>query len=361
MSDVAVPGTLDGLRRELAAQWASLADGPGRRPRHLGSPAWRCASSWPARRLRAQVGPALEVHPATTGRTPEITIRVLDCAGTGTPMPTALGVARTGRAVGASAPATARRAAAVGRPPECAIADPGAGQYLVATPDARLLPWWEQGAPLRHVLAWALAPHGRRLVHAAAVGRPGRRGAPGAPSGHGKSSTAVSALLAGTTSSATTSASSPDDGAEPTRSTARSRSSPTSFPSWIPWASCDPHVIHRGTGGGPSEDKTIAVASRAAPDLMLESAPVVAIVVPSLDAPAGLEPISPATALRHLAPTSVLLLRTPGGDDLAALAEPRPAACRATRLGLLPDRAANPAALDALLDELTGPVHQGQA
>jgi hypothetical protein len=65
--------------------------------------------------------------------------------------------------------------------------------------DSSRLAAWERAAPLRAALNWVLRGPGRTLAHAAAVGRSG--GGPGlligGPGGSGKSTTALSWLLAG--------------------------------------------------------------------------------------------------------------------------------------------------------------------
>lgn len=64
--------------------------------------------------------------------------------------------------------------------------------------DAAGMAPWEPGSPLRNLLRWALAPHGRYLLHAAAVGTPAGRGVLlCGPGGAGKSTTALAFLAAG--------------------------------------------------------------------------------------------------------------------------------------------------------------------
>lgn len=353
MTDAPPASPIELVQDELQAEWARLAPeqvevieltlaGLGIRVELAGPALW------------AMIGPALELHPPMGRATPDITIQVLDCAATGSQMPTALGAIDPGVRWRSGADDHAVQLMWDGD--QCAIADPAAGRHIVATADARRLPWWEQGAPLRLVLASALAPHDRWFVHAAAVGRPDGVVLLAAPSGHGKSSTAVSALLAGLHFLG-------DDLCILTVDRrvhalyGTVKVVPDDLPDLDPSDRLAAHVIHRGEGHGPHEDKTVAVASRVAPDLVLSSAPVVAVVVPSLDAPGGLEPISPATALRHLSPTTVLMLRSQGGRDLAAHADlVRRVPCH--RLGLVPDRAANLRHLAQLLDDVVPVRHQ---
>ncbi|MGE0449784.1 MAG: serine kinase [Vicinamibacterales bacterium] len=44
------------------------------------------------------------------------------------------------------------------------------GRGVLWTPDCRLLPWYESGAPLRTLLSWWFESQGRHLVHGGAVG-----------------------------------------------------------------------------------------------------------------------------------------------------------------------------------------------
>jgi hypothetical protein len=84
---------------------------------------------------------------------------------------------------------------------------------------------------------------------------------------------------------------------------------------------------------------------------LLRQAPVAAVVVPDTSPPAGLSPSSGATALRHLAPSSLFQLAGHGEDDLRAMADVV-RRVPAFRLGLDPDRRANPAVIRALLHDL---------
>jgi hypothetical protein len=61
--------------------------------------------------------------------------------------------------------------------------------------DAKKMAPWEGGSTVRHLIRWALAPHGANMVHAAAVGGALICG----PSGAGKSTTALTCALAGLT------------------------------------------------------------------------------------------------------------------------------------------------------------------
>ena len=351
MSDAATLELLDALREDLATGWASVPPA-GRQELELSLAGMGVRIEVAGTALAGLITPALEVHRGAPSAPPALAIRAWDCAATGVPMPPLTEslepgvrwrIARDGGTVHV-----------LWDGHQCLAVDLDAREARVAVADADELPWWERGAPLRQVLTWAVAEHGRRLVHVAAVGRPAGVLLLGAPGGHGKSSTAVSALLAGhhflgddlclLTD---------DDRVHPLYGTVKV--APDQLPILDPGGRLAPHVIHDASAHGTTGDKTIAVASRVAPELMLRSAPVAALVVPSIDGPPGVDPISPAIALRQLAPTSMMMQRGDGSDDLAALA----AFVRRTpcfRLGLSPDRAANPIALAGLLDDLGVPA-----
>jgi hypothetical protein len=71
------------------------------------------------------------------------------------------------------------------------------GTALYAVAAAAALPVSERAAPLRTVLQWCMADHGRLLVHAAAVGRGGRGVLIAGGEGAGKSTTAWACLRRG--------------------------------------------------------------------------------------------------------------------------------------------------------------------
>lgn len=298
-------------------------------------------------RLHDVVSPALETHRPAVGA-PVARVRAYDAAATGAPMPPRQWRPDDQHLRWAPTPAapggirwTWHEHSGTGL-----FSDPEGVGHLSAVTDARQLPWYELGAPLRQALAWALAPHGRHFVHCAAVGRADGAVLLVGPSGAGKTSTAVAGLLAGlhflgddycvlTL----------DDGPVVHTLYGTCKLQPDQLALVDRDAHLAPHLLHLGG----DDSKAIAVASRWAPDLVIPSAPVRAVIVPSTDGPAGLTPLPAATTLRHLAPTSVLQLSGAGAEDLAALAAlVRSVPCY--RLGLLPDRAANPPALLALLD-----------
>jgi len=68
---------------------------------------------------------------------------------------------------------------------------------LFWVPSEQALPMWEIGAPLRAILHWWMGDHGRRMVHAGAVGTPSGGVLLAGRGGVGKSTTTLSCLHSG--------------------------------------------------------------------------------------------------------------------------------------------------------------------
>ena len=75
--------------------------------------------------------------------------------------------------------------------------DRGSRHARFVTPAASGLDWGERGAPIRTALHWLVDEPGRRLMHAAAVGRDGDAVLLTGPSGSGKSTLSLACLEAG--------------------------------------------------------------------------------------------------------------------------------------------------------------------
>ena len=228
-----------------------------------------------------------------------------------------------------------------------AVAGPRrARRHLLGT-DASAAPLAERGSPLLTLWAWWLADHGLQLTHAAAVGAdgPASRGAAliVGPGGSGKSTTALTCI------------------GSPLRYLADDYCvvDPSDEPSV--------HCLY-STGKVASEDderfeslhlhrvgrdaeKTLYCFHPAGAGLLARTLPLRAIVVPAITGrPATSRPISAMDALRAVAPSTLLQLRTgldPSGalKRLAAVARRVP--CHRLELGTALERI--PQALEALL------------
>jgi hypothetical protein len=309
--------------------------------------------------LAGIVLPAFEVHPSTDLE-PRVHLEAYDAAATGAPMP-----AEPRVPVGEDWGGIHSWPEAPGRPAGRWYARNLHGQAFVhvdggpdrfAVADARLGPWWEPGAPLRQPLAWAMAGPDTTFLHAAAVGRPDGVVLLVGAGGSGKSSTALSALVSGLHFIG-------DDycilraGDPPEVHTlfGVAKVAPDQLAAVDPDGLLRPHVL---SPGAVHEDPAVQMAAKAViatsrwPEgRFLAHAPVRAVVLPDRRSSPGLTPIAAAEALRHLAPTSLLQLRGEGASSLRLQADlVRRVPC--FRLGLLPDRQANPPVLERLLTDL---------
>lgn len=300
--------------------------------------------------LAAVVLPALEVHPAAAwdDADVDVVVRAYDSHATGAPLP-AMGERGYRQLHDAPGRSPVR---ALWQPDHgyALLADPGGVGHLAAVADAAHLPWWEAGAPLRQLLAWALRDRGRHFLHAAGVGDDGGVLLLAGAGGAGKSTTAVACLLDGLgyLGDDYCVLTSDPDGPVAHALYGTTKLLPEELDRLADGTGLLDHVLRPGDAAEP---KATLVASRWGPARMLRSAPVRAVVVPARDGPPGIAAVSAATALRHLAPTSLFQLAGHGADDLRALGDlVRRVPC--LRIRLDPDRRANPARLRELLDSL---------
>ena len=214
--------------------------------------------------------------------------------------------------------------------------------------DSSRLAAWERAAPLRAALNWVLRGPGRTLVHAAAVGRAG--GGPGlligGPGGSGKSTTALSWLLAGGDFAGDDYVLVELDGPQ----------GPAAAPVYAT-AKADPAAMallpELASTGAVGEDelagKTVIDVRDLRPGQPTGPVPIAAIVIPRVARAARplVEPLPGAAALKALAPSSLLQLprERRGLAVLAALVREVPC----FSIDLATDPAAN---LDALENAL---------
>lgn len=235
--------------------------------------------------------------------------------------------------------------------------EPWAGILSAYDRDRRTGVWWirdvdripshERAAPLRSVLAWALADLGLQSVHAAAVGRPDGGVLLAGPGGSGKSSTALACLAAGLGHLS-------DDYC------LISTSGPPCAHSLFAVAKLDgPADLERLPTFAPSvtnptragSEKLVVDVRRDFGDRILTSFPVRAVVVPRIapDPSSRIEPVAPAAALRALGPTTLLQLPGAGTGALRAMGDlVRSVPCFELHLGR--DTSVVPGLIEALLD-----------
>lgn len=150
--------------------------------------------------MLAQVLPALAHLQTAPAPAADLRVAVWDSASTGQPLPTppwrpddqvSRGEIR-GFDTGPDL-----RLALQGGSGALSMLHPGSRRGMLWLDDAARCPSWEAAAPLRGLLHWWCAPPRRQLVHGAAVGRDERAVLLTGKGGSGKSTTALTALLAG--------------------------------------------------------------------------------------------------------------------------------------------------------------------
>lgn len=183
--------------------------------------------------------------------------------------------------------------------------------YWVAS--AEIIPPWEVAAPVRAILAWWAAREGFQLAHAAAIGAGHGGVLLSAQGGSGKSTTAISALLAGFRFVGDDYVLLSEQGGR--RFAHCLYATAKLFPD-SPMAGEFPDSMEAGI----DEKATIHLNGRFK-DQLTESLPINAIVVPHVN-PHGpiLKPLSPPAVLRALAPTTLLQLPGSGATTLRFLA-----------------------------------------
>lgn len=201
------------------------------------------------------------------------------------------------------------------------VFDAPGGQAWFWCADARELPYWEHAAPLRLILSWWLVGRGANLVHGAAVGRTDGGALIVGRGGSGKSTTSLLSLLGGLLYAS-------DDYVVVERD----------------HQDLGPH-IHSAFGSGKldneqclrfgqlasavvnpdrlGDEKAVFLVNRFAPERMVTSMPLRAILVPRITGLRDTD-VAPGTrmaALAALAPSTIFQLPGEPGAELAAMAE----------------------------------------
>lgn len=223
-------------------------------------------------------------------------------------------------------------------------AEGGGDEAFWWVPDVATTPLFELAMPFRPIAHWWSESIGLQMVHAACVGTPEAGGVLlGGVSGSGKSTTALWALT------------SPvlrflgDDYVlvDPDAPEAFSLYSTAKIHE--PDQPKVPHV-HAEVVGRQEEDKLVAFLDGPYGDRLIERLPITAVLLPRVGGGGpAIEPLSPAVALRRLAPSTVLQFR--GADPARVLSAVgrlvRSVPCFDFALGT--DPAATPAAIEAFL------------
>lgn len=224
--------------------------------------------------------------------------------------------------------------------------DAEAGTVSGCIGEPTVLPSWQRAEPLRAPLNWVLKGPRRALAHAAAIGRNGAGVLMGGPGGSGKSTTALSWMLAGGDFA----------GDNFVLVDLDAPGGPSAAPIYAT-AKADPLAISmlpalaEVTHGGDEtlHGKRVLDVRELRPDQPAGPIPITAIVIPRVaeETQPAVRPVSRASALRALAPSS--LLQLPGESDgfavLASLLRELPC----FELDLAPDPEANVDALERVM------------
>jgi hypothetical protein len=322
----------------VSAYFAEARDGFARAGERCGVVEWCCTVGGAVVRLRfagtAMIAPTtralahLEYRGAPTSA---LTVHVWDSASTRTLLaPPPWARAMSGRQLRApcNGDGDARPSVFVRSSPLQALQHPGPDtlsmldaarqEAIVWSPDAGRLPYYERAAPLRPILHWWGEQRGSQVVHAAAVGTPAGAVLLVGKNGSGKSTAALSCLLAGLTylgDNDVLLASEPDPFACSLSSCAKLEVE--HLQTRLPELATVPRDAARVPGG-----KVLLYLHERFGDRLADRLPVRAILLPRVSATGTpmLRPVSAAAALTALAPSSLLQLPGSRAGALRALA-----------------------------------------
>ncbi len=191
--------------------------------------------------------------------------------------------------------------------------DAQANQAVYWVEDAAGIPYYERGYPLQTILNWWLGDHQRTFVHAAAVGGPGGGVLLAGQSGSGKSTTTLTCLNAGLSVAAddyTLVVVDPAPVGYSLYNTAKLRTleDMAKFPGLLARLSNADRL---------AEEKPMLFLQAHFPDRVLTQFPIRAILLPQVTGQSStwVEPVSAMTALKALAPST--LLQLPGAGQAA--------------------------------------------
>jgi hypothetical protein len=197
--------------------------------------------------------------------------------------------------------------------------------------DADGLPYWEQGAPLRHVLHWWMQARGLQLAHAACIGTPKGGVLLVGRGGSGKSTTALASLRAGLRYVGD------DYLLVETGPKVTAYSMYNSAKLHVEQMNRFPDLIDRPIAYAEhGQEKVLAFMHERYPDQTVDSLEVRGVLVPTVigTGHTRLEQLSRAQALAALAPSTVMQLPGAGNGAMAIMgAVLRAVPCRRILLG----------------------------
>lgn len=184
--------------------------------------------------------------------------------------------------------------------------------------DAGHIPYYERGYPLQTILNWWLADHHRTFVHAGAVGRPEGGVLLAGQSGSGKSTTTLACLESGLALAGddyTLVAVDPAPVGYSLYNTAKLRT--------VADMGRFPHLVTRLSNTERlAEEKPMLFLQEHFPDRVLSQFPIRAILLPQVTGrpTTSVQSVSPMTALKALAPSTLLQLPGAGQASFQAMA-----------------------------------------
>ena len=256
---------------------------------------------------------------SVTPETADLTICAWDSASTGVSLPPEVGdlVSHHRRGMPDSRP-LGRVLSAYRRPdPGFSMLDLDSDTGIYWIPNAASTPYEDRSGTFRAILSWWMATHGRQFVHGAAIGDARGGVLVVGKSGSGKSTTALSCLMAGFDYVG-------DDYCllEP--------GVPPCVHSLFGSAKLHAHNIDRfpqlaGLVTNPARldiEKGVFLLGDHLPERLISSLPVRVVLVPAVvgDGPTELRPLSSARALAALAPSTLLQLSATRHEALARMA-----------------------------------------
>lgn len=210
------------------------------------------------------------------------------------------------------------------------VLDHSAGQAWFWCLDGRALPYWEHAAPFRLILSWWLGAQGANLVHGAAVGRADGGALVVGKGGSGKSTTALLSLLAGLSYASDDyvvvegdhlagEAGEPGEARGPVVHSAFG-SGKLDNAQCLRFPSLQPAIVNPVR---EAEEKAVFLVNRFAPQRMIDSFPLRAVLVPRITGlpDTRVRPGSAVAALAALAPSTIFQLPGSPGNELRAMAD----------------------------------------
>jgi hypothetical protein len=347
---VSLAGTADGVAFQLFGsafeRAADAAGGVVRLPVNLGG--LRVAFEFAGPALRGTLG-APFAHLAVVDGSPDLIIRSWDSESTGVELPKELPSPGTvyAQSLPAMSDSGARRWTYFRPDPGLSVFDSPTQTAIYWVPAASCLTYGDVAGGFRAIIAWAMAERGMQFLHSAAVAHGGRSALIVGSSGSGKSSTALSCLLAGLEYLG-------DDHClldlgEPPRVHSIYAAAKLHDAQLARFPELDPYIVNRDR---VAPEKGVAILHPEFHGQLPHARPLIAVLVPRITGGArtSIRPTSPAAALAALAPSTLLQMASADRGGLAAMARlVRRVPCFALELGT--EKAEIAAAVQAFLDE----------